>query len=221
MAMINTISQYRTVYCLDMPGFGESEEPKQSWNVNDFIKFISEFIETQGIKELDLIGHSNGGRIIIKLMNCKNRFKVNHIILFGSAGIVHKKKISQIVKIRLFKLGKLFLKLKPIKKIFPNMLEKYKNRFGSADYRNATLVMKETMVKIINEDLTELLKNIKVPTLLIWGENDTQTPIEDAKLMEKLIPDAGLVSIKDCTHYVFLERWNYISKIINVFIEGE
>ena len=77
------------------------------------------------------------------------------------------------------------------------------------------------MVKIINEDLTELLKNIKVPTLLIWGENDTQTPIEDAKLMEKLIPDAGLVSIKDCTHYVFLERWDYISKIINVFIEGE
>ena len=130
MAIINTISQYRTVYCLDMPGFGESEEPKQSWNVNDFIKFISEFIETQGIKELDLIGHSNGGRIIIKLMNCKNRFKVNHIILFGSAGIVHKKKISQIVKIRLFKLGKLFLKLKPIKKIFPNMLEKYKGNNG-------------------------------------------------------------------------------------------
>ena len=94
--LINSISTYSTVYCLDMPGFGQSEEPSSSWDVDDYVSFIIDFIKEQNIKELDLIGHSNGGRIIIKLMNQQNLdFKVNKIILIGSAGIVHKKTFSQ------------------------------------------------------------------------------------------------------------------------------
>ena len=106
MSMINDISPYATVYCLDMPGFGESDEPKQRWNLDSYIDFVINFIKSQDIKELDLIGHSNGGRIIIKLMSKKLDFKVNKIILIGSAGIVHKKSFSQKVKIRSFKIGK-------------------------------------------------------------------------------------------------------------------
>ena len=77
--------------------------------------------------------------------------------------------------------------------------------------------MRENLVKIINEDLKELLPNIDKSTLLIWGEKDTATPIEDAKIMEKAIPDAGLVAVKECTHYVFLEQPNYVCKVINTF----
>lgn len=219
--MMDSISTYANVYCIDMPGFGDSEEPKEAWNTDDFVEFIIKFIENQKIEELDLIGHSNGGRIIIKLMNRKDiKFKVNKIILIGSAGIVHKKKLSQKIRIKLFKIGKSILNIKLIKKFFPNLLEKFKNSFGSTDYKNASPIMKQTLVKLINEDTRNLLPNINVPTLLIWGVNDTATPIEDGELMEKLIPDAGLVRIDNCSHYVFIEKAVYVNKIISTFLNG-
>lgn len=221
MPIINFLSTYNTVYCLDMPGFGESEEPNTSWNLDDYVTFVIDFIKSQNINELSLIGHSNGGRIIIKLMNEKNlSFKVNKIILIGSAGIVHEKTLYQNSKVKLAKIGKNILELKPIKKIFPNLITKLKNNFGSEDYKNASPIMKETLVQLINYDLREFLPNINVPTLLIWGSNDTATPISDGKLMEKLIPDAGLIRVENCSHYVFLEQPGYVNKIINTFLNG-
>lgn len=222
LTLINDISKYACVYCLDMPGFGKTQEPTNSWGIDEYISFIVEFINSLNIKELDLIGHSNGGRIIIKLIgNKKLNIKVNKIILIGSAGIVHKKTLLQNIKVKLFKNCKKILGTKLVKKVFPNVLEKFKNSFGSEDYRSASPVMKETLVKLVNEDVTQYLSKIKVPTLLIWGEKDTATPISDAEIMEKLIPDSGLIRIKDCSHYVFLERPIYVNKIIYTFLNGE
>ena len=200
--LLNSISTYANVLCLDMPGFGESDEPKNSWNLDDYITFITKFIKSQNINELDVIGHSNGGRIIIKLMSKRDLgFKINKIILIGSAGIVHKKTISQRIRI-------------------PNLLDKVKNYFGSSDYKDSSPIMRETMVKLINEDIRSYLPNIKVPTLLIWGENDTATPIKDAEIMEQMIPDAGLVKVKGCSHYVFLENPSYVNIVIANFLTG-
>lgn len=219
--LINSISTYANVICLDMPGFGESEEPKNSWNLDNYITFIIHFIQEQKINELDIIGHSNGGRIIIKLMSNKEvNFKIDKIILIGSAGIVHKKTMLQKIKVSTFKFCKIIAQTKPIKAIFPNFLDKVKNYFGSSDYKNANPIMRETMVKLINEDVKKFLPNIKAPTLLIWGENDTATPIADAHIMEQMIPDAGLVEIKGCTHYVFLENPTYVNIVIQNFLTG-
>lgn len=219
MSLVNSISTYANVICLDMPGFGNSQEPNDAWDLNQYVDFVIEFIKSQNIKELDLIGHSNGGRIIIRMMNKKNLdFKINKIILIGSAGIVNKKSFKIRLKIKINKLGKKILNLKLIKKIFPNALEKLKNRAGSEDYRNSSPILKQSMVKLVNEDLREELVNIKSPTLLIWGEKDTATPIEDAKLMKERIPNAGLVSYKDCTHYVFLERPGDVNAVIQKFL---
>lgn len=204
-----------------MPGFGTSEEPKTSWNVDNYVKFVIDFIKQQGIKELDLIGHSNGGRIIIKLMSHPDLdFKINKITLIGSAGIVNKKTLSQRFKIKTYKMLKKIVELKPVKALFPNLLIKLKNRFGSTDYKNASPIMKETLVKLVNEDVRTFLPKINVPTLLIWGVNDTATPLSDGELMEKLIPDAGLVKIENCSHYVFLEQSAYVNKIISTFLNG-
>ena len=221
ITLLNSISTYANVLCLDMPGFGESDEPKYGWNLDDYVDFIIKFIKSQNIDELDLIGHSNGGRIIIKLMSKKDLgFKINKIILIGSAGIVHKKTASQVIRIKMFKFSKKFVQFKPIKMFFPNLLNKVQNHFGSADYKNASPVMRESMVKLINEDVRDFLPNIKVPTLLIWGENDTATPISDAEIMEKMIPDSGLVKIEGCSHYVFLENPSYVNIIIENFLTG-
>ena len=221
LSLINSVSAYSTVYCLDMPGFGESQQPNFSWNLDNYVDFVIKFIESQNIKEIDLIGHSNGGRIIIKLTNRRNlKFKINKIILIGSAGIVHKKSLTVKLRIYTYKFCKRILQFKPIKKLFPNALSKLKNIFGSEDYKNASPILKQSLVKLINEDPRFYLPNINAPTLLIWGENDTATPLSDAKIMEKLIPDAGLVSIKNCSHYVFIENAVYVNTIISNFLNG-
>lgn len=221
MSLINSISTYACVYCLDMPGFGDSQEPNMSWNVDSYVRFINSFIKKQNINELDLIGHSNGGRIIIKLMNMKNLdFKVDKIVLLGSAGILHKKTIFQKLKIKIYKCFKKLLKINFINLLFPNLLTRLKNLFGSADYKNATPIMRETLVKLVNENLQDLLSNISAPTLLIWGTNDSATPIHDGEIMEKLIPNSGLIKIEHGSHYVFLEHPGYVNFIIKTFFNG-
>ena len=99
------------------------------------------------------------------------------------------------------------------------MLQKMQNKYGSADYRKASPLMKQILVKTVNEDLTELLQNIDRPTLLIWGDLDTATPLSDAKLMEEKIPDAGLVVLKNTGHYSFLEDFYTFSRVIDVFLD--
>ena len=53
-----------------MPGFGNSSEPKNIWNLDNFVKFIISFIDKLELNDFDLIGHSNGGRIILKMISC-------------------------------------------------------------------------------------------------------------------------------------------------------
>ena len=217
--LIDNISTYRTVYCLDMPGCGQSDEPQTVWNLDKYVEFILKFIQELHIEELDLIGHSNGGRIIIKMMsNPQVQIQVNSIILIGSAGIVHKKSFTKRVKIRTYKICKKVIQIKPIKNMFPNALTKLQRKFGSVDYKSATPIMRQNLVNLVNEDLRERLPNITIPTLLIWGENDAETPIEDAEIMEKSIPDCGLVRVKNASHYVFLEQSGYVNTVVNNFL---
>lgn len=216
----DNISTYAKVYAIDLPGFGKSEEPKEGWNVDQFVDFVIEFIEKMGIEKVNLIGHSFGGRIIIKLLNrAQLKFKTGKVILIGSAGIKHKLSFKKKIKVKMYKIGKKILSFKLIQKIFPNKLEKLKQKSGSEDYRNASPIMKQCLVKCINEDLTDLLYSINNEVLLIWGENDTQTPLQDGKMMNKLIKNSGLVQIKYGTHYVFLEQTQYVNRIIDAFIK--
>lgn len=216
----DNISKYAKIYAIDLPGFGKSEEPKEGWNVDQFVDLIIEFIEKIKIKKVNLIGHSFGGRIIIKLLNRSElKFETGKVILIGSAGIKHKLSLKKKIKVRMYKLGKKVLSLKLVQKIFPNKLEELKQKSGSPDYRNASPIMKQCLVKCINEDLTNLLSNIKNEVLLIWGENDTETPLQDAKIMNKLIKNSGLVEIKYGTHYVFLEQTQYVNRIIDAYIK--
>lgn len=80
--------------------------------------------------------------------------------------------------------------------------------------------MRAIMSKVVNEDLCHLMPSIKAPTLLIWGENDTATPISDARKMEKLIPGAGLVSFPGCGHYSFLDNPVQFAAVLRSFLQS-
>lgn len=215
-SLIDDFSDERTVYCLEMPGCGSSEEPNKALTSDDYAKLVKEFIKQQDIDKIIFFGHSNGGRTVIKIVTSeKLDFKVEKIILTGCAGLVQKKSKSTQLKTKVFKLGK-----KIIGKVNPNLEEKIKKRVGSDDYRAATPVMRETLVNLVNEDLRDQLPKIKQPTLLLWGDRDDQTPLADGQLMEDLIPDAGLIVFDNSTHFAFLENRERFKTIIKAFLES-
>ena len=104
-----------------------------------------------------------------------------------------------------------------MKALFPDALENLRKRSGSEDYRRASPVMRETLVRLVNEDLRASLPEVKASVLLICGENDTATPLEDVKLMSELIPDSGLVPVRGGSHYCFLEQPQLIYRILDSF----
>lgn len=198
--------RYRVVQ-FDFPGFGASDEPREPWAVEDYAKFFLDFMAALGIQKATLIGHSYGGRVIIRLAARESLpFTIERIVLIDSAGILPKKTWKQKMKIRRYKVLKKIVNLKLVYAICPRLIDEWRNRQGSADYRNASPMMRQCLVKAVNEDLTELLPRIRQDTLLIWGDLDTATPIADAKLMEEKIPWAGLAVIPGTGHFSFLEN---------------
>ena len=89
---------------------------------------------------------------------------------------------------------------------------------GSTDYKNASEMMRKILVSTVNLDITEDVKKIKCPTLIMWGALDDAVPVEDAYELEKLISDAGVVIYEGCSHYAYLERLNQVVNVINTFI---
>ncbi len=220
--LIDLLSAKYTVVAMDMPGFGESEEPKTPWCVDDYVQFVIDFLKDYDTKEVTLLGHSFGGRVIIKMHSRESLpFKVKKVILVDSAGIMPPKSNKKSWRTRYYKMGKAVLSTKLVQKLAPDALENFRKKMGSADYAAASPMMRQVMVKVVNEDLEPYLPNIKCPTLLVWGVNDTATPISDGEKMEKLIPDAGLVRLENAGHYSFLEQQFTFNRVMCSFMNIE
>lgn len=199
-------SEYRFIQ-FDMPGFGGSDEPRNAWNVDAYVDFFCKFLEALNIKKVSLIGHSYGGRVIIKLAAREHiPFEITNIVLIDSAGILPRKSFAQKMKVKRYKVLKKILNMKFIYVLFPELIDDWKSKQGSEDYRNATPIMRQCLVLAVNEDLTDLLSKIKQDTLLIWGDKDKDTPIRDAKIMEEKIPNSGLAVLVGTGHFSFLEQ---------------
>lgn len=217
--VIEKLKKTNRIVALDFPGFGKTPEPKTAWDVNDYMEFTVKFIEKLKLNNIVIMGHSFGGRVTIRLMNKKDKkFVVKKIVLLDSAGIKAKTTLKKKIKQKWFKICKKVAGSGAGKRLFPRAVERMKNKHGSADYRKASPLMKQVLVKTISEDLTEMLSNIDVPTLLVWGDMDTATPLSDAKIMEERIPDAGLVVLKNTGHYSFLEDFYTFSRVIDSFL---
>ena len=166
-----------------------------------------------------LAGHSHGGRVLIKLLGGRDLpFEVTKLILIDSAGLVPVKTQEQIRKMKRYKRAKKILSLPPVKLLFPKALEKLQSKSGSADYRMATPIMRQTMVKVVNEDVREYLPKIKAETLLVWGDKDTATPISDAKYMESQIPGSGLAVMPGAGHFSFLDNQRQFLAVMRSFL---
>ena len=215
----NILSKKYRVYSIDLPGFGKSDKLKESFTVDDYTNIVIHFIEKIGIKNVCLVGHSYGGRIIIKMNNRTNlSFNIKQNVLIDSAGIKHKQKNSMRTYTYKF-LKKLYMFLPISKEAQDKKIDELKKRFGSIDYRNADGVLRDTLVKSVNEDLSEEIKNIKAKTLIIWGDKDTATPISDAKYLNENIKDSELYIINGAGHFPFVDSPFEYENILKMYFD--
>lgn len=219
LPIYNILKDRFRVIAVDLPGFGKSDIPKIPWTSYDYAECIKKFIEKIKIKDIILFGHSHGGRISIILTSKYNIVK--KLILIDSAGLIPKRKANYYFKVYSFKLLKalyIFFKGSDSKE---DTLQKFYEKFGSADYKEAHGIMRQTMVKVINDNLLSLLPSIKVPTLLIWGENDEDTPLYMGKIMEEKIADSGLIILKNAGHYSYVDCYEQFRAVISVFLKHD
>ncbi len=212
------LGQAMRVVNVDLPGHGKSSEPPAVWGVEDFTALMEKMANALVMEKPVLIGHSFGGRVAI-LMSSRN--DVRKVVLVDAAGIKPKRSFDYYRKVYTFKAVKNGLLLLFGKEKGGKMVDKWRGKKGSPDYRNSSPMMRAVMSKCVNEDLKHVMPGIKASTLLVWGEDDTATPLSDAKTMERLIPDAGLVAFPNCGHYSFLDNPFGFKAVLKEFLKKE
>ncbi len=216
MASIAAVAKnYGEVFNVDFPGFGASPEPSEVWGVEDYTKLIEGMVRKLGLKNPVMLGHSFGGRVGL-LYSSRN--PVKKLILVDAAGVKPRRSLGYYLKVYSFKLSKKLMYMLYGKEKAEKKIEERRKKSASSDYAKATPRMRAILSKVVNEDLKHVMPSISAPTLLIWGENDTATPLQDAKIMERLIPDAGLVSFPGCGHFSFLDNPAQFAAVLKSFL---
>lgn len=209
------------VFLIDFPAHGKSENPLQTYNVNDFAIATNRIIESLSIDSCYVVAHSFGSRVFIKL-NQIYKGEIISCILTGAAGI---RPISQKSKaFTPYKFQKNMLNKLRVLKFLNDFVDKQQEfliqKYGSEDYKALSKDMRATFVNVINEDLTDFLCEIKCPCLLIWGDQDMETPLYMAEIMKDKINDAEIIIFEGSGHFAFIQEYQRFYIILEKFFEG-
>lgn len=222
--LIRSLNIKRTFYIIDFPGFGNSKAPNDVWTVTHYAAMVSEFIAQVCGDAVDIIAHSFGGRVTLKVCSHPEwRVLVGKVLITGGAGMTPRRSASFYFKKYLAKTLKFPFTLLP---------ETWESRgltwlrstrlwklLGSSDYQTLQGVMREVFVKVVTEHLEKTLPHINHEVLLLWGANDQSTPLYQAKIMERGLKNAGLAVIENAGHYAFLDRPHQFKVITDTFFK--
>lgn len=209
-------TSYRLV-SVDLPGFGETSINSRDWGVGDYVGFLNSFLKELKINEVyALVAHSFGGRVCIKGLS-EGVLSADRLILIGSAGVRHSDSLRNVAFKLVAKTGKTVMKLPILRGKYDKARQKLHERAGSADYANSG-EMRQIFLNTINEDLSENAKNLRLPTLLIWGSEDDEAPLADARFFQKNIPGSSLKIIQGAGHFVHNEHPSRVVRFIREFL---
>ena len=212
------------VLLVDFPAHGKSGRPPQPWGVPEFAACTLDLLRTLDFLPCAVIAHSFGARVAIYLAS-QDETLFTKLILTGAAGVKKPATAESTKRTQQYKQLKKAVGVLRSMKIFgslPDMAEDaLRKKYGSADYNALDEEMRKTFVKVISLDLTDRLGKVKQPTLLVFGDQDTETPLWMARVMEKNIPDAGLVTFPGGTHFAYLEQAARFAAIVHHFLKEE
>lgn len=186
------------VFLPKLPGFDKSP-PKKVWGVGDYAEYVlSQTKRKFGSKGFFVFGHSFGGRIAIKIAAQSPR-NLKGVVLCSAGGLSRGYKLVRLFFFILAKIGKVFLLFPPLAFFWRKVLYKLA---GEHDYEKAKGIMKEVLKKVIAEDIRPVIFKIKLPTLILWGNLDTVTPVKDAYFIEKAQPKSKLIIFNNQGHRI-------------------
>lgn len=218
------LSRYRSVHLVDLPGFGASPLPEKpagnseitlageprsaispvpgsAWGTHEYGELMVRYFRSVGINSFDLLGHSFGGRICIRIAS-RHQDLVGSMVLIASHGLQLPKPFKAAVRSTV---------LKALRRIFRVVDTTFNTRlytakfvpfFASRDYLNAG-PLRAILVKTVNEDQSENCRWIKGPALLIWGALDTKTPLAMGYRFRNLIEGSRLITFDNHGHDPF------------------
>ena len=187
------------VLILDLPGFGITPSPEKPWGRKDYINWIFQKIKEKNWDEFNLLGHSFGGGIAVK-MAANSSERINKLILCAPA-IIKRRSIKTYLFYWVAFLGKKIFFLPGFRKLQPQAQWVIYKLAGTRDYYVADGMMKEVMKKIWQEEPLEgLLEKIQIKTLVLWGKRDDVLPLKDAYLIKEKIRDSELKIISKARH---------------------
>lgn len=202
---MDALSDHRRVIAIDFPGFGESFSPQTPWSVDDYADCVGEILDQIG--NADILAHSFGARVAIKLAS-RGDGRIGKMLLTGAAGIKPKRRFSYYRKVAFYKLLRRF-----------GNAEKWRKKYASPDYLKLNPVMRESFKRVVNENLAPCLTKITCPTLLVFGEKDTETPLYMAEMMKKKIFGSALIVFDGVGHFCFLERPYRFTAVAKAFFD--
>lgn len=202
---------------LDFPGFSaeSAADPPKPWSVTDYAEMLHQFLLQLGSPPCDVVAHSFGARVAI-ILAAEHPEQVEKLVFTGAAGLIPKRGLKYYVKTYSYKLGKRLGRVPCLNRLFG--IDARQKSAGSAEYQSFAGDMRGTFIKVINQDLAPYLPRIQSPTLLVWGSEDTATPLWMGEKMEKMIPDAGLVIFEGHGHFAYLEESGRFCNVIDVFL---
>mgnify|MGYP000108682115 FL=1 len=202
---IKYFSEFFRVTAFDFWGMGKSAPLQEPWSVGEYAAHTRALLAELGITRARLLAHSFGGRVALKLL-AETPELFGRALLTGCAGIPPRRGLSYALRVRAYRAVKTFA---------PRFAEK---KFGSAEYRTLSPVMRESYKKIVNEDLTPCLARIRTPVLYVFGEKDTATPPYMAEILRSGTRGAELVYMKNCTHFCFCEQPGAFNAVAREFL---
>ncbi len=200
--IVNHLNNNYRVWTIDLPGFGNTPL-NRPFKVFDYMALLREFLVENNIIDPIILGHSFGGRVLIKYASS---FHVSKIVLVDSAGIKPKRGIRYYFNVYLYKI---------LKRL------RVKTNMGSSDFKNASDDLRKTLTLVVNEDLKNDMRQIKSNTLIIWGEDDEVTPLKDGRVMEGLIKNSGLAIIPKSKHFPFIDNRPYFLLVLDSFLSSD
>ena len=204
---------------VDLPGFGESDEPAQAFSIHDYAAFCIDYMNQRELESVNFFGHSLGGRIGL-IMAAEHPHRIETLALSNSAGIREEPALLGRARLQLYRKFRQGLASVGAEAAATRLRRIYNSRYGSPDYLSASPIMRQTLVKIVNEDLLAYAARVAVPTILIWGDGDLATPLWMGRKLEATIADAALIVHEGAGHYAYLDFPDKTAAIINALIRN-
>ncbi len=208
------------IFMFDHLGFGESQDPPYPYTIFDYANFCVKYFDYHKLDKTHIFGHSFGGRLSL-ILGSDYAHRINKIVISDGAGLVTPTPIHKQIRLKSYKSIRDSLYKVGAKSLADALRDKYNQRYASTDFQQVSGVMRQTFINVVNQDLLDYARRISVPTVLIWGDKDEDTPLWQGQKLAESIPDSALIIHEGAGHYAYLDFPDKTARIMDALFQSD